>query len=328
VEEPIRLAAGSDITDDAPFVPLHVPGPTHSTFGQTVIEPSIRIMPWLAVNPTMKPDAQPWRPSSAWVLAAVSTPILVTGYLAVIGYRLGELRTLLGGTPSGPAFIYLLALAVLGAGLAAAAERDLWPAVAVGVTGLLVLPWLGLFGRTASEGGSVVEFMAAAVVLLLGIVSVAIGQLAVTNRQAVQHWLTPRSRRLGAAAGTATFLLVVLLRNVVWGAPAWSLTGFGGLLWLWSAVGLVLLGAVPAVLLVRLRLVTPAVVVVGLLAAATALTLSSPTPEYAAAAGSPLTYYAVGWFVPLALGLLAAGIEYRVRSGQGRHPVHGDSHIE
>lgn len=77
--------------------------------------------------------------------------------------------------------------------------------------------------------------------------------------------------------------------------------------------GALLLGAVPAVLFVHRRLVTPGVTVGTI--ALVALLSSSPGPESARAAGpSNFAFYFIWWLAPLAIALVVGGVEHLLRS--------------
>jgi hypothetical protein len=113
----------------------------------------------------------------------------------------------------------------------------------------------------------------------------------------------PRAALVAAAGGLAH------ASAMVWFAHRLGVTASGGsgaLLYLFGAVGMWLLAAVPLYLLVRHRLVAPAALL-------TAFVLLDVRAEFTASVEDPHALYFGGWFVFLGLALLAGGIEYGLR---------------
>lgn len=155
------------------------------------------------------------------------------------------------------------------------------------------------------------------VIGVLGTLLVGI-EYGLRNRPVVGRFYTRRSLRAGLVAGTLPFVVFVasqlaigktlshLVFSVVVGTFVRSPL-FATVTALWFLPGVVLLFGVPVALLVHPRLVSPAVVVYGLVALA--LYLSSLSQ---ASLGAGLVLIGV-WFLPLGLGLLAGGGEAFVR---------------
>jgi hypothetical protein len=121
-------------------------------------------------------------------------------------------------------------------------------------------------------------------------------------------WLSipaARSRAVAVAAAGGLMHAVVM----VWFAHRLGVTVSGGvewLLYLFGAVGMVLLAAVPLYVLVRQQLVAPTALL-------TAFVLLDVRAEFTASVDGPHALYFGGWFVYLALLVLAAALEYGLR---------------
>jgi hypothetical protein len=228
------------------------------------------------------------------------------------------------GVPS-PVSLALLVVptAAVGAGAALALRHGvrLTPPLVVGAYAYAATT--GLFAGGPPRG---VGSFAAANLLLstTGLLAVA-AEFAARRRRAVRAALSPGALRWALAVGTLHALVLVGVRTALFEAPL-SMTPFATLLTLWLLVGATLLGATPAYLAVRSRLVVPAALVAALSAGGLAVTVRSElarraTVEVGATIGpSPLTAYLVGWLGPLALALLAGLVEYVVRSRSGLAP--------
>lgn len=131
-------------------------------------------------------------------------------------------------------------------------------------------------------------------------------------------WLSvpvPRRRAVAVAAAAGLVHAAVMtwfahrLGVALTGAPRWPF-------YLYGAVGMWLLAAVPVFLLVRRRLVAPAL----LLAAAVLLDVRA---EFAASVDGPHALYFGAWFLSLAIVLVAAGVEYGLRLVERRRAPSG-----
>jgi hypothetical protein len=125
------------------------------------------------------------------------------------------------------------------------------------------------------------------------------------------RWLSvPASRRRAAVVATVGGILHALA--MTWFAYRLGLAVSDGghwtlaLLYLYGAAGMWLLAAVPTYLLVRHRLVGPAV---GL----ALFVLQDVNAEFSASVDSPHALYFGAWFVFLGLLLVVAGVEYGLR---------------
>lgn len=121
-------------------------------------------------------------------------------------------------------------------------------------------------------------------------------------------WLPlPASKRRALVVASVGGLLHAAV--MVWFAHRLGVTASGGveaLLYLFGAVGMWLLAAVPVYLLVRHRLVAPAALL-------TAFVLLDVGAEFTASVDDPHALYFGGWFFFLGILLVAAGIEYGLR---------------
>ncbi|MFB6080519.1 MAG: hypothetical protein ABEJ81_05940 [Haloferacaceae archaeon] len=218
-------------------------------------------------------------------------------------------------------------------------HRLVGPAVALGVTTGAVL-WLELTppgptfvdvadleglaeptGITVVENGLyVVRYMVDASVWLLGFLLLGLVEHVVRSawarlppvRTPVAWLSTPAPRRRAAAvaavAGTAHAGVMT------WFARRLGVTLTGGprlAFSLYGAAGTWLLGAVPVYLLVRRRLVAPALLLA-------AFVLLDARGEFVASVDGPHALYFGAWFLYLAVVLVAAGVEAGLRRVTGR----------
>ncbi|MFC6942555.1 hypothetical protein ACFQE8_21745 [Salinirubellus sp. GCM10025818] len=121
-------------------------------------------------------------------------------------------------------------------------------------------------------------------------------------------WLSiPAHKR--RAAGIAAIGGLLHATVMVWFAYRLGVTmssGFEVLLYLYGAVGMWLLAAIPLYLLVRHRLLAPATLL-------TMFVLRDVQAEFAANPDDPHAFYIGAWFVFLGLVLVVGGIEYVLR---------------
>jgi hypothetical protein len=128
-----------------------------------------------------------------------------------------------------------------------------------------------------------------------------------TVREEVSWVSVPASRRRAATVATAGGLVHAAV--MVWFAARLGVTISGGAVWplfLFGAVGMWVLAAVPLYLLVRRRLVVPAALL-------TAFVLLDARAEFTAGVESPHALYFGGWFLYLGVLLVAGAVEYGLR---------------
>jgi len=119
----------------------------------------------------------------------------------------------------------------------------------------------------------------------------------------------PASRRQAAAVATTGGILHAAA--MVWFAARLGVTVSGGWEWalyLFGAVGMWVLAAVPLYLLVRHRLVAPATLL-------TLFVILDVRAEFTASVEDPHALYFGGWFLYLGVLLVAGGVEYGLRRG-------------
>lgn len=171
-------------------------------------------------------------------------------------------------------------------------------------------------GITVVENGLyIVRYMANASVWTVGFLF--IGLIEYTVRAiwdwlpavpAQRSWLSlPASRWQAAVVAAGGGLLHAVV--MTWFAFRLGVTASGGFAWLlylFSAVGMWVLAAVPLYLLVRYRLVVPATLL-------TVFILLDARAEFAASVEDLHALYFGGWFLYLGILLVAAGVEYGLR---------------
>lgn len=254
------------------------------------------------------------RPARAAVVGALLGPPAVTALLLALGYRLLPLGGLRG---LWPVALYVVALAVLGATVAAALRLGLHATVVLAVVATVAAAVNGLFGP-GPEWGDVLSFLAASMFLATGAAVVAVSEFALRYPGAAAREVSPRTVRMAATVGVGHLALWAALRSAAVRVPELPRTAFAAGLYAWLAIGGLALGAVPVVLWRERRLVAPAVVVIGALSLAAWRTLAGPTPGEASIAPSTLTLYGGGWFLPLAVALVAGAVEWAIRRGVSR----------
>lgn len=210
--------------------------------------------------------------------------VLVTGY--VLGVEL---------TPPGPTFRDVAEL-----------ERLAEP------TGIVVV----------ENGLYILRYASNASVWTLGFLLLGLVEYVVRNSWSVLPpptgsipWLAaPLSRRRAGAVATAGGLVHALV--MVWFAARLGVTMSGGFAWalyVFGAVGMWVLAAIPLYLLVRHRVVAPATVL-------SLFVLYDVWSEFTAGVEGPHTLYFGGWFLFLGLLLLVAGPEYALRNAERLRP--------
>ncbi|WP_152043078.1 hypothetical protein [Salinigranum salinum] len=236
--------------------------------------------------------------------AALLAPLAYTAYLAPFGI------TGLGGDVLPTAVValcllYLLPLAALGAGVVVGVGRRLHVTLVVAGCSLLVLPAVVPSGlHSLSRVGVAVSM------LVVGCGVLGVVEHALRTPQQVRERLGTAALATAGVVGAAHAALVLW---VVSGEYAAVVDSLG--LWLgWGAVGMLALGAVPTLLLLRHSLVTPGLVVVVLTANAVR------TDLFAAPVDSLTPLYLVGWFLVLPAVVALGAVEYVVRRRLGVVP--------
>jgi len=179
------------------------------------------------------------------------------------------------------------------------------------------LEWLAEpTGITVVENGLyIVRYMINASVWTVGFLFLGLVEYAVrttwTQLPSVREWVPwlsiPASRRRAIAIAATGGLLHAAV--MVWYAVRLGLTlsgGFEWLLYLFGAVGMWVLAALPLYLLVRRRLIAPATLL-------TVFILIDVQAAFTASVEDPHALYFGGWFFYLGILLIVAGIEYGLR---------------
>lgn len=238
------------------------------------------------------------------LLAAALAPVAFVSYLLSLGVSVG---TVTGEFLLATA-LYVAVLAGLGVLVAETHERGLLTPLPVATALSLLVPWLGFaaghavrFGVVTPESLTLLSFLPSVVVVAALVLAVSALEYA-----AIEH---PRTRELlDGRTGAGAIAVGVVYAVAVLGASGLrfgSLTLSSVALLLWVAGGLLVLGAVPVYVGIRLnRLSPPAVVAAGLV-----LVLVTPS----SGRFSLGVLYAVGWVLPLGVALVAAAAESRLR---------------
>lgn len=269
---------------------------------------------------------------------------LVISLLVGVGHAIGLLAVALHlGYPISPLEYSLLGVAWRYGGLVLVAALPVWlavryrllaPLAALAITtgyvvGMELLPPGPTFrdaaelerlaeptGITVVEDGLyIVRYMVNASVwtvgfLFLGLVEHVVRSTweALPSVREAPPWLSmPASRRRATAVATTGGIVHAVV--MVWFAARLGVTFSGGREWalyLFGAVGMVVLAAVPLYLLVRHRLVTPATLL-------TLFVLLDVRAEFTASVEDPHALYFGGWFLYLGILLIAGGVEYGLR---------------
>jgi hypothetical protein len=237
------------------------------------------------------------------LLAAALAPPAFTSYLLSLGVRPWPL------SPE-PWMLaaYIVVLGSIGVLVTEAHRRGLLVPLPVATALLLLVPWFGVgptIGVRASaappESLAVVDFLLGVSLVGVLVLLVAALEFTVLESERVREVVGGRTS-VGAVAVGVVYAPLVLSLSGLNLAPVNVVTVA---LSLWTAVGLVALGAVPVYVAVRLnRLSPPAIAAAGL--AFVALTPSSGAFSFG-------VLYAIGWVLPLGLSLLAAAAEGRLR---------------
>lgn len=248
-------------------------------------------------------------------------PFAVLAYLGWIGYDLALAASTVD------VFVVSMGGFALAAALAVRARARI--SVVLSLAAFALVPWLGDLGLGPHFVSLAAVVHALPFVAVGGVVLIAL-EYAVRNRERVADSISRRTVFASLAAGIGHLLAVVLVAEAAGDAV------FGIATELFDAqpveyamlalvvIGLVALGAVPALLFARWRLRLPApVVAVGFALATVRTWRYVQETTFPAASPSPMITYAVLWFVPFALALVAGGLEYlrsRRRSGRGVTP--------
>jgi hypothetical protein len=237
------------------------------------------------------------------LVAAVLLPVAYACYLlpfGITGLGDGTFAALVA-----LCLLYLLPLATLGAGVVLGTDRRLRLAVGAAAGGLALLPFVVPPALDSLPRVGVAVSMLAVGSCVLGVTEYAVRNPRVTVRRCSRQAL------LGAAVvgvGHAALVLWVVrdqYEAVVEALGAWLV---------WGGVGMVALGAVPTLLLLRLGLVTPTLAVAFLTGNAVR------TDLFTAPVDSATPFYLVVWFVVLPAVVAFGGVEHAVRQWSGLAP--------
>lgn len=238
------------------------------------------------------------------LLAAALTPVAFTSYLLSLGVGVGAIT----GELFLATVLYVAVLAGVGILVAETHERGLLTPLPVATALSLLVPWLGFASGHAVRFGAVTPDSLTLLTFLPSVVVVAVLVLAISALEyaATEH---PRVRkRLDGRTGVGAIAVGIVYAVSVLGASGLRfepVTPSSVGLLLWVAGGLLVLGAVPVYVGIRLnRLSPPAVVAAGLV-----LVIVTPSSGQFSLG----VLYAVGWVLPLGIALVAAAAESRVR---------------
>lgn len=335
------------------FPDQFVSNPTHEllAIGVTILGFAIAILvpAWYWIGRTRT------RPRIMF-FGALSLPILFTAYLALLGYD-GIFTTdwrpmhyFYAPVNSLPFAVLLILLAFLGATVGEAVRRRLTVTLGVVVLGVVAIPPLGAVGGeilslhtpgygSVGVGAGYTELSAFVPFVVFGsLVSMllACSEYVARYPGRVKETLPTRVVSVGVLVGVVHLTLVVVASLYASTRPelssiffdfAASESAFGYVVLGGTLIGLILLGAVPAVLIARWRIVTPAVVVSCLLSYflyGTAQRMTPPIPWTGRAAPPPIDAYAGFWFVLLAIAVVFGAVEHRFRLWRDDSPPLAD----
>jgi hypothetical protein len=236
-------------------------------------------------------------------------PFAMLAYLAALGYDLS--------LAASAATLFVVASGGFALAAALAVRAGVRISVALSLAAFALVPWLGDLGL----GPYFVSFAAVVHAFLFvaagGVVLIAL-EYAVRNRVQVLDSVSRRTLLASFAVGIGHLLAVALVAEAagdgVFGIAAelFDAQPIEYAMLALVVIGLVALGAGPALLFARWRLRLPAVVVAVGFAFATFRTWRYvQETTFPGASPSPMLSYAVFWFVPFALALVIGGLEYR-----------------
>ncbi|AUV80537.1 hypothetical protein C2R22_01740 [Salinigranum rubrum] len=230
-------------------------------------------------------------------VAATLLPVAYAAYLYPFGITgLGDDSLTAALVALG--LLYLLPLAALGAGVAVGVDRRLRLGVLVAVGGLVLLPF-----AVPPTLDSLPRIGIAASMLAAGCGVVGAVESALRNRRATVTRFSRAALLCSGVVGVGHATLVLWVVRDQYEAVVDALG-----LWLaWGAVGMVALGVVPTLLVLRFGLVTPVLGVALLTGNAVR------TDVFAAPVDSVTPFYLVVWFVVLPAIVALGGAEYAVR---------------
>lgn len=248
-------------------------------------------------------------------------PFAVLAYLGGIGYDLSFSASTVG--------VFVVSMGGFALAAALAVRAGAWTSVSLSLAVFALVPWLGDLGL----GQHFVSFAAVVDALLFvavgGVALIAI-EYAVRNRERVLDSVSRRTLLRSFAIGIGHALAVVLVAEAAGDAVLGIATELFDAqpveyaMLVLVVIGLVSLGAVPALLFARCRLRLPALVTAGAFAFATYRTWRyAQETAHVGASPSPMIVYAVFWFVPLALALVLGAFEsLRSPGSRRRFPSH------
>jgi len=216
---------------------------------------------------------------------------------------------------------YLLAVGVLGAGLVTAWRRHA-RITAIGGT-------LALFGWITTSTPDMFPPTLTALnigltILVVLFIQAASIEYSLRNPAKIRRVFTRRAVKVGAAVGVYHALIVLALHAWLGFSTAYFYTLGNTAIGVWTVGGAFVVGAGVGVTLTRYRLVTPALVVAGLLSWVTyeSLKYTSVLRDGSSAlAGTAFTLYEYGWYAVLLVALVAGLLEYVLRPWAMRYIV-------
>lgn len=245
------------------------------------------------------------------VLGAIALPIVTTAYLLGLGYRMWT-------PPPGIIVLWFYGwTAVLGIAMAVGYRHRLrvsFGLVAVGLIGLPVVLLDSNAINTIGDFGGIAGFIAAGGSIATG------AEFLVRERNRVTDELPYRVLVGSGLVGVGHLVAVVAIgRQFSFLTPEWfSIRLFGPdplqiLIACMTICGVILVGAVPAVLYARWRLVSPPLVVVTAFGWAIVQTWRHLEYYRGISPASPIENYFVVWFLPLGVAIAVGIVEYELR---------------
>lgn len=260
--------------------------------------------------------------SRAAFAGALALPFVALGYVVVFGYGTDGL------VPSGAVAVFLTLIGALTAGSFAAGY--IVSAIVAGLTVLALGPLWFLPPDPPLGTSTAADATTPMLAVLLFAVGVTVIEYGIRNREVVVDWFTPRTIAVGLASGSIHTVAVFWASAFVRQESVLGQFAFLDLsvvidpiiviVTLYAVLGLSLVGAVPAIALYRLHLVTP-LIALGVLFGWTYWSAWHSLETYretggAAASISPEMdgIYTFLWMVPLAAICAVGLLEYGLRS--------------
>jgi hypothetical protein len=251
------------------------------------------------------------------VAGALVTLVVVSAIAMLVGYSLPETVEEANLSRN---IHYLLAVGMLGAGLATA-WRQYARIAAVGGA-LALLGWVATHAPGIPKPLTTLNI--GLTVLAVVFIQAASIEYALRNPTKIRRIFTPRAVKVGTVVGVYHALIVFALHAWLGFSIAFLYTLGNAAIGLWTFGGAFVVGAGVGVTLTRYRLVTPVLVVAGLLSWVTYAS-SEVAPALrdgnTAIGGTVFYYYEWGWYVVLLVALIVGLLEYVLRPWAMRNIV-------